>query len=436
MGKIYALYKFFVPLKNDMIMIKRSYDRSIEAFFEMFRFLVNFNILTALGFGYILLMHLLDYQGQLTDFCATYFPCFLQYSRFSTDSQERYAFALALFVFIGTILCIYKLVAVDYRAKKIRYFIKDDNYFSREFFNSWDFRTKRMSDTKHSVEGTKNILDIMLYEEKKKEIVKQRDSSDKCRIYTIRISLMILSIFILILGWIAIILASFFEKDITDYAETVPLLDNFSRYVSAIVLTLANYIIPKCLGWITECEKWDFAIDQIRQEIWRNYLAQMLNFGIFVIIHIELVIKKPIVRDETLIDFAEQNSKKTLYDCREDFVAISIARLLIVEIIQRYLYYFGWIIYYRIKAKCQNLNNWRKEFETTDEVVWLIYFQSIIWVSFIYYPYIAILSPIFLYLHFKFIVYRLRSWKISPQMVTNKVTSGNYIMLFLAVTFI
>lgn len=82
------------------------------------------------------------------------------------------------------------------------------------------------------------------------------------------------------------------------------------------------------------------------------------------------------------------------------------------------------------------MNNWRKEFETTDEVVWLIYFQSIIWVSFIYYPYMAILAPIVLYLHFKFIYFRLRKWKIQPQMVTNKVTSGSYIMLFLNITFI
>jgi hypothetical protein len=286
------------------------------------------------------------------------------------------------------------------------------------------------------MKGIKNIISIMVYEDKKKELVNQRDAGDKCRIYTLRISLLILSIFILIIGWTCIILTSFYENDITNYAKTVPYLENVSRYIGAIVLTVVNYIVPKILGWITECEKWDFAVDQLRQEIWRNYLAQMLNFAIFILVHIELVIQEPLVRSETIIDFNEQNKKETLYDCREDYVGISVARLLMVELIQRYLYYFGWIIYYRIKARCQGLNNWRKEFETSDEVVWLIYFQSIIWISFIYYPYVAALAPIVLYLHFKFIFYRLRRWKIPPQMVTNKVTSGNYIMLFLIVTFI
>eukprot|EP00343_Euplotes_focardii_P011682 CAMPEP_0205829342 /NCGR_PEP_ID=MMETSP0206-20130828/37874_1 /ASSEMBLY_ACC=CAM_ASM_000279 /TAXON_ID=36767 /ORGANISM="Euplotes focardii, Strain TN1" /LENGTH=147 /DNA_ID=CAMNT_0053131999 /DNA_START=458 /DNA_END=898 /DNA_ORIENTATION=- len=41
-----------------------------------------------------------------------------------------------------------------------------------------------------------------------------------------------------------------------------------------------------------------------------------------------------------------------------------------------------------------------------------------------------------MYGHFKFVFYRLRNWKISPQMVTNKVTTGNYMMIFLNITFI
>lgn len=214
------------------------------------------------------------------------------------------------------------------------------------------------------------------------------------------------------------------------------MVEHISKYIGAIVLTIVNYIVPKCLGWITECEKWDFAVDQLKQEIWRNYCSQMLNFFIFVFIHLELLLSDPIFRSDYIIDVSEQNKDSVQYDCAEDFVGLAIFKLFIVELIQRYVYYFGWIIYYRVKAKCQRLNNWRKEFETTDEVVWLIYFQAIMWISFIYYPYLAIIAPIVLYLHFKFIFYRLRNWKISPQLVTNKVTSGNYIMIFLNITFL
>ena len=247
---------------------------------------------------------------------------------------------------------------------------------------------------------------------------------------------MTLSIIILLAGWTVIIMGSLYESEINNYAEKYPVVKQIANYSAGIILTIVNYIVPKFLGWITECEKWDFAIDQLKHEIWRNYFAQMLNFAIFVFVQLELVLNNPFIKNQTLIDFNQVNQNRIVYDCREDYAGLAFLKLFIVELTQRYIYYFGWIIYYKMKAKCQGLNNWRKEFETTDEVVWLIYFQSVIWVALIFYPFLAAIAPLVLYLHFKFIFYRLRNWKISPHMVTNKVTTGNYMMIFLNVTFI
>jgi hypothetical protein len=360
----------------------------------------------------------------------------LLYSRFSTDSDIRYSISLFLFPIIGTILCIYKWVVVDYRTKRQRFFNKEENFVAREFFNGWDYRTKRLNDAKHNKTGVQNMLKVMIYEDIKRELVKNRSGADKLKIYTIRACLMFLSIILLIIGWIIIIVGSLYEQDINNYAKDIFIIKYASTYSTAIILTVINYVVPKCLGWITECEKWDFAIDQLKNEIWRNYLAQMLNLAIFVFVQVELVLNDPLIRDETIIDFSEANEDSTVYDCREDYFGLSIFKLFILELIQRYIYYFGWVVYYKVKARCQGLNNWRKEFETTDEVVWLLYFQAIIWISFLFFPYLAIVAPIVMYLHFKFIIYRLRNWKISPQMVTNQMTSGGYIMIFLNVTFI
>ena len=249
---MYAIYRFCIPLKDDITRIKLSYDKSIAAFFNMFRFLVNFNILTALGYGYILLMHIFDYDGSFTSRCNTFFPCFTLYSRFTSNSKLRYSFAIFLFVVIGTILFIYKWVRVDYKSKRQRFFNKEENFFAREFFNSWDFRTKRQGDAKHSKGGIATILKVMIYEEKKKEIVKQRTSSDRCRIYTIRICLMLLSIIILAFGWTVILLGSIYENEINDYTKDIPVIKEISKYTAAVILTIVNYIVPKCLGWITE----------------------------------------------------------------------------------------------------------------------------------------------------------------------------------------
>mmetsp|Transcript_25410 Transcript_25410/g.25154 ORF Transcript_25410/g.25154 Transcript_25410/m.25154 type:complete len:253 (+) Transcript_25410:878-1636(+) len=252
MGRVRRIYRFLIPLKNDLNRIRLAYDKSIESFFNMFRFLVNFNILTALGFGYILTMHIFDYNGGFTDLCATFYPCFTLYSRFSTNSALRYSFALFLFCVIGAILFIYKWVKVDYKSKRQRFFNKEENFFSREFFNSWDWRTNRSGDSKHNKDGIATILKVMLYEDKKKEIVKQRTSGDKMRIYIIRGFLMTLSIIILLIGWLVILIGSIYESEINDAAKDIPIVKEISTYSAAIILTIVNYIVPKCLGWITE----------------------------------------------------------------------------------------------------------------------------------------------------------------------------------------
>ena len=371
-------------------------------------------------------MHFSDYRGSISALWATYFPCFAQYSRFGTSADFRYALTLFLFIMVGVILCIYKWVTYDYTTKRQKYFNKDDNLFAREFFNMWDFRTKRDNDAKHSVEGIQTVIKIMVHEEKIKEEVKNRTASQKWTLYFIRGCLITLSILILILGWTVIIFANLYESNITSYWDSITGLKQISQYIAAISLTVVNYIVPKTLGWITDWEKWDFAHDKLKQEIWRNYLAQMVNFLVFLVLQAELVLNKAFFRSSSIISFTNVNKNSTQYDWREDYVALSLFKLFIVELIQRYLYYFGWIIYYRLKASCQRLNNWRKEFEVSDEVVWLIYFQSVIWAGFLYYPFLALLSPIVMYLHFKFIFFRLRRWKIPPNEMNSNLASRSY----------
>src|SRR4051812_33345176 len=57
------------PLRNEVNHIEARYDRSISNFFVFFRFLVKFNILTCMGFLYLVIYHIVeDYEG-LTYIC-------------------------------------------------------------------------------------------------------------------------------------------------------------------------------------------------------------------------------------------------------------------------------------------------------------------------------------------------------------------------------
>jgi len=70
------------------------------------------------------------------------------------------------------------------------------------------------------------------------------------------------------------------------------------------------------------------------------------------------------------------------------------------------------------------------------EIVWILQFQSIIWFTIIFVPYLSIAAPVILYLHFKFVKMRLTKWKIQPEQSSNDETIGYFIMVFMNFTFL
>jgi hypothetical protein len=52
------------------------------------------------------------------------------------------------------------------------------------------------------------------------------------------------------------------------------------------------------------------------------------------------------------------------------------------------------------------------EFETSDELVWVLSFQNIIWFNLIFFPFSTLPATLIIFLHFKFVLYRLKKWKV------------------------
>ena len=71
-----------------------------------------------------------------------------------------------------------------------------------------------------------------------------------------------------------------------------------------------------------------------------------------------------------------------------------------------------------------------------DEVVWLLYFQTVIWMAIVWSPFIAIVAPFLLYTMFKFIRFKLEFLQKKPLKSTNAEDLGNYIMIFLNIGFV
>jgi len=124
------------------------FDKSIESFYDFFRYIVGLSLLNLIIFGTLLGFYLYLEWDIKTDICATYIPCFLLYSRFPSGYTLYYLFTIIGFILIIFFTIIYMWLKFD---KKMHWEeVNGDNSMvvSKIFFNSWDWSI----DTQHEMQ--------------------------------------------------------------------------------------------------------------------------------------------------------------------------------------------------------------------------------------------------------------------------------------------
>jgi len=68
--------------------------------------------------------------------------------------------------------------------------------------------------------------------------------------------------------------------------------------------------------------------------------------------------------------------------------------------------------------------------------VWVLSFQNIIWFNLLFFPFFSVFGMIVIFLHFRFVLYRLYKWKVQPKESSNDSSIGYFIMVFMNLTFL
>ena len=109
-----------------------------------------------------------------------------------------------------------------------------------------------------------------------------------------------------------------------------------------------------------------------------------------------------------------------------------MAALVITESIAKPLSLIGsGIASYIIKGKILRKKDWKVVLYESEEVVWTLYYQVVIWFTSIYFPYIALLQPVLLFIIFKAYYIFLMYFAKKPISQSNRDTTGVIIMFFL-----
>ena len=152
---------------------------------------------------------------------------------------------------------------------------------------------------------------------------------------------------------------------------------------------------------------------------------------IFFVLNVELITDSNYFRSTSIIKF-----QSSFYDCWEDQAFINFLILIIIELIFKIVSTFAWAALYFIIGMVRLKTNWRRPFPLSDEIVWMLYFQLILWISILLNPWVSLFLPILLFLLFKYIKYKLKLFNTAPLKQTNWVDIGNFVLMFLNLTFV
>lgn len=193
--------------------VSAKFDKSIESFFQFYRFLNSFAILVFVIFAFMNIWHWIVMEYSWENFCF-YLPCVVFYSHFHQNEDFVFTITYLSFGLIGLFITLYKWVKFDIIKKQGELYENQNIKFSKDFFNSWDFTIDSRGDRADLRSILRNEMTTAVEEDKIKEVIKKRTKEDNLIIYGKRAALILLNLFILIVGWGCIILANYFSTDI------------------------------------------------------------------------------------------------------------------------------------------------------------------------------------------------------------------------------
>ena len=115
----------------------------------------------------------------------------------------------------------------------------------------------------------------------------------------------------------------------------------------------------------------------------------MGNLIVYILIQFQKSSDLRVLLPAELIVFNKGKSK-VKFDCREDEASMEILTLVFTESVVKLVSLVG-LSSYSFYKKSRGRKDWQMSMTMSYEIVWVIYFQTVLWFSMVLYPYITVL---------------------------------------------
>ena len=402
----------FIILKGDVKRIESIYDKSISSYFGFYKFVANLSILILAIYSYLLVSHIMKFSGSLSSVCQGT-PCFTLYYSFSSSEAFVYTLTLICLIVATLIVSIGKWIRADKLRNRTEIYAGNDakmKKFSAIVFNSWPWAINTETDSEDQSVNLSNLISTAITDHIKQREAANRTAKQKTALFGKRVIGSIIFFLILSSGWVIIVLLAVTEKDIANsYSTSSQGLSIFMKFLPKVGVSVVNALFPALTLKITALENWDTPGFIIKIQIVRIYVAKILNIVLYAGMNLELATDNSWFRSGGTIPF-----QSTSYNCREDQVGLNLMLLVISEAITSKVIPLLTAFTFWILSKCKKATTWKKEIKVSQQVINLIYFQSLLWITLPYFPYVLLLAPFFLFIDFKFQSWKLYKLQIKP----------------------
>ncbi|XP_060716442.1 transmembrane channel-like protein 7 [Tachysurus vachellii] len=318
-------------------------------------------------------------------------------SNFSYNLPLAYVLCTITYLLLS-LIWIVKRSAAGFRRKLIQ---DEDRFqsFCNKIFAGWDFciTNENAARLKHS--SLLYELKTDLEEERIRQKMAERSQKEKCRIYSIRVALNLFVIAVLVCCFYCIYTATIFSQQAqaqdTRYNFIVELI---FEYLPSIVITLANFITPIIFSIIISFEDYSPAFE-IRFTLLRCVFMRLASIGVLLF---------SLWSQITCLSTGDRpcpcGYNHTLYPCWETHVGQEMYKLMIFD----FLIIGAVTVFVEFPRKilvnhCDwGLVKWlgQQEFSIPQNVLEIVYGQTICWIGTFYCPLMPAISTIKYFLVF------------------------------------
>lgn len=231
-------FNWLIPLGSDIEYIQARYDHIVSGFFIFFRFLVAYNIATALVFTFLLIYHLVTYDGSFSARDDHIYPIFILFSSFNSEFKVKYAGTLQLFIFVTMVCTVTRWVRFFEQKTKHNLYNKKDMNFTKLMFRGWDWTITEDVPASNFNEVNHKELKLMLHEEEIRSAIDKRTFAESACLFALRAVLLLANLAFVVAGWAGIILIYFYEKNWVDKLNDIFIVKYFV------------FLCAKSVGWI------------------------------------------------------------------------------------------------------------------------------------------------------------------------------------------